>query len=240
LNAWSVFQRPETVLFSRKARPFWWIAGTAVIVYSLGVLASMVFFTARDVRRDGWASWLTGGGLRTSLHAVSWPVQATRVLLGGREGGDDMDFIAGEEPLPRLPSLLALKPVRYPRLLDCLREKKEFELHYRSVSGTVDIIHVRRKRKKGVIIERDAYIRVRSSSGAGGANNPAITTLVQAHVTLTDHNGDASLDSVEIKAKDWRDSRVYSREIDRPKNDQFTSLWQETLEILYKQSDCFS
>jgi len=128
--------------------------------------------------------------------------------------------------------------MRYPRLLACMKEREALEVHYRTEGGTVDILQARRKGSKGLLVERNAYVRMEGPPGTSARSAHALSTLIEARVTLVDRNGDGALDSVEIQARDWRGTTEVTREIDPAHESEFTPLWEDTLEIIYQDGPC--
>jgi len=132
-----------------------------------------------------------------------------------------------------------LEPVRYPRLLECMKGRDAMEVAYQTEAGALDVLLVRRKGRRGIVVERDAHVSIGGAAAQGRGPQPGLNTLIDARVIMTDRGGDGSLDAVEIRARDWRDDTEYTEEIQGTRDSAFAPFWDEALNIIYRESVCF-
>ena len=209
-------------------------------IYFFGVIGSAVTYALSDIREEGLAKWILGGELKTAFNALAWPSHVYRKRFDEDKAGEEGKFALVDKDPGFALSSLPIKPIRYPRLLDYLEEKKFFDLKYITETGKEEMIKVRLNKKNGVVIEKDVVLEVNPASADDDRDAFVPAVLVEAHAIMMDLDGDSRLDFIEINAKnfDWAGGTFHPIKVKNPKDDNYLFLWNQSLDVIYRHSDC--
>ena len=177
--------------------------------------------------------------MKTLFKALTWPSHTYRKIFN-RETGEEGKFALVDRDPGSALSSLPIKPIRYMRLLDYLEEKKSFDLKYITETGKEEIIKVRLNKKNGVVIEKDVVLEVNPASADDDRDAFVPAALMEAHAIMMDVNEDSILDLIEINAKnfDWAGGTFRPIKVKNPKDDNYLLLWNQSLDLIYRHSDC--